>query len=121
MTMSWFSKTLGIATLGALMVTPSLAAPGPDGHGWGKHGRVYVGPRFFVGPRVYVGRPYVRPFGLYGGGVYGYGGPIGYFNYGYPYVNYAYPYYVERETGKLKIDTHAKDALVYVDGAYLGP
>ena len=52
-------------------------------------------------------------FGFYGPGFYGpywggYWGPYGYYGYGGPAM------------GEVKIDTPAKDALVYVDGGYAG-
>jgi hypothetical protein len=69
--------------------------------------RAPVGSRVVLGPRVVV-RSYA-PFGRYG-----YYGP----GWGYP----LYPTYAVRQnTGEVKIDTHMKDASLYVDGGYVGP
>lgn len=61
-------------------------------------------------PRVFVG-------GYFGPGFYGpywYGpGFVAPFGYGYGYGPHT-------DMGKVKIDTKAKDAMVYVDGAYAG-
>jgi hypothetical protein len=89
--MNWLSKTLGIAALVTLMAAPSMAA---------YH---LVGPRFVVGPRVFVGPGY------------GYFGP----SWRYPYYRPAYA--LGPATGQVKIDTHLKDASVYVDGGFVGP
>ena|SRR5437764_11872073 len=101
--MSWVTKTLGIAVLGAVTVVPSMAQ-----HVIGR--RAYV-----VGPRVVV-RPYVysyAPYAYYGPAWRGYWGP-GY--WGPQYYGYSYP-----QTGEVKIDTKMKDGSVYVDGGYVGP
>jgi hypothetical protein len=97
--MSWISKTLGITVLGALMVAPGLA---------GQRIGVFVGP--------VVARPVVVPYGYYGPAYYGYG------PYYYPYYRYGYPAYpVGGALGGVKIDSHMKNASVYVDGGYVGP
>jgi len=99
--MSWLSKALGIAVLGSLMAVPSMA----------QMGRRAVRP-YYAGPRVVI-----RPYGYWGWGG-GYWGP-GYWGPGYwgpAYYGYSYP-----NTGEVKIDTHLKDASVYVDGGYVGP
>jgi hypothetical protein len=96
--MSWISRVAGIVVLGGLTAAPSMAA------------QVFVG----VGPRVVVARPaFVRPYPFY----YGYYGPV--YGYGYPYYYAGYP--AGPAAGEVKIDTHWKDASVYVDGGYVGP
>src|SRR5215831_20360328 len=43
------------------------------------------------------------------------------FNPFFPYYAYPYPYpayYMTANFGEVKIDTHAKDATVYIDGGY---
>ncbi len=101
--MRYFSKALGIVIAATVMAVPSFAAQ-----------RVVVGPR--LAPRAIV-RGYapviVRPFGYYGPGWYGYWGPDWY----YPRLGYS----VGPATGEVKIDTHLKDASVYVDAGYVGP
>jgi len=62
----------------------------------------------FGGTRVVV-----RPFGFYRPFGFGYG-PGWY----YPY---AYAYGIRPAMGEVKLDTHLKDASVYVDGGYVGP
>jgi hypothetical protein len=59
--------------------------------------RVVFGPRVVIGP------------------AFGYVGP----NWYYPYYGPAYA--LEPAKGELKIDTHLKDASVYVDGGFVGP
>jgi hypothetical protein len=92
--MRWYSKLAGIAMLIALMEAPSMAAP----------------------QRVVV-RPYapviVRPHFYYGPGWYGYWSPW--------YYSWPPAYAVTPTTGEVKIDTHLKDASLYVDGGYVGP
>jgi hypothetical protein len=93
--MSWISRVAGIVVLGGLTAAPSMAA------------QVFVR----VAPRVVVARPaFVRPY------YYGYYGPV--YGYGYPYYA-GYP--AGPAAGEVKIDTHLKDASVYVDGGYVGP
>ena len=99
--MSWFSKTLGIASLGALMAVPSLAQV------------VVVQRPYFSGPRVFV-RPYGFGYGYYGPAWPGYYWGPGY--WGPRYYAYSYP-----QTGEVKIETHTKNLSVYVDGGYVGP
>jgi hypothetical protein len=101
--MSWLSKTLGIALFGAVMAVPSMA-------------QVVVVGRPFVRSYVVGPRLVVRPYGYWGpawGGYWGPGYAWGPGYYGYPY---SYP-----QTGKVEIETHLKDASVYVDGGYVGP
>jgi len=101
--MYWFSKAAWIAILTGLMVTPAMSQ------------QVVVWPRV-VGPPVIV-RPYapliVRPYLYYGPGWYGYWSPS--------YYRWAPAYAVAPSTGEVKIDTHLKDASLYVDGGYVGP
>ena len=102
--MSWFTKALGIALFGTVLAAPSMA------------GQVVVAGRGF-GPRVVVGpRVYARPYGFWGPTWGGYWGGPGYWGPGYYGYGYSYP-----QTGEVKIDTHLKDASVYVDGGYVGP
>ena len=57
-------------------------------------------------------RPFFGSYGFYNPwfwGPYGYGGP--YLGYGYS---------MPAGMGKVKIETHLKDAEVYIDGAYAG-
>jgi len=91
--MRWYSKLAGIAILIALMEAPSMAAPQ----------RVVVGPRPVI----------VRPHFYYGPGWYGYWPPR--------YYSWPPAYSVVPSTGEVKIDTHLKDALLYVDDGYVGP
>jgi len=61
----------------------------------------------------------VRPFyGYYHPHYYGYYGPAFGPAFGWWYGG---PVYIPGRTGELKIDTKDKDALVYIDGGYLGP
>jgi hypothetical protein len=114
--MSWISKPLGIAVMGALMVAPALA---------GHQGRS----RVVVAPRVVVARPVVvrpRAYVYYGPSLYyGYGSPYYaapyYYRYSYPYYAYAPGYAVGPGVGEVKIESHLKEATVYVDGGYVGP
>jgi hypothetical protein len=69
--------------------------------------QVVVVQRPWIGPRVVV-RPYA--YGAYWPGYYW--GPGSYWGPGY----YAYP-----QTGKVEIETHLKEATVYVDGGFVGP
>lgn len=89
--MRWFSKALGIAMVTTVVAAPSFAAP--------------------VIVRGYA-PVIVRPYRFYGPGWYGYWGP-GW----YPRPAYA----IGPATGEVKIDTHMKNASVYVDGGYVGP
>jgi len=93
--MSRFLKVFAIALLALLMVAPLASAQ--------RRGRVIIRGGFgFRGPAF---------FGPGWGPYWGYwGGP-----YGYPYG-----YYAEPAMGEVKIETPAKDALVYVDGGYAG-
>jgi len=105
--MSFISKALGIALLGLCVSTPAMAARVVVAQRARVGSRVIVGSRVVLGPRVVV-RSYA-PFGWYG--YYGSG--------------WAYPVYpgfaVRPNTGEVKIDTHLKDASLYVDGGYVGP
>ena len=98
--MSWLTKTLGIALFGAAMALPSHAQVVLRGRP-----RAYV-----VGPRVIV-----RPYSYWGPSWGAYWGPRYYWGPGY----YAYPYSYP-QTGEVKINTHLKDASVYVDGGFVG-
>ncbi len=93
--MRGLSKAAGVAILGTLMATPSMAAQ-----------RVVVWPR--VNRRPVIVRPY------YGPGWYGYQAPGWYYPWGPAHA-------VAPATGEVKIDTRLKDASVYVDGGYVGP
>lgn len=54
--------------------------------------------------------------GVFMGGGYGFA-PMGWYGYGYgPYG----AYYGVPNVGQVKLDTHVKDAQVFVDGAYAG-
>jgi len=75
---------------------------------------MFVVPVASARPRVFIGGGFYGP-GFYGPGWWGPGfyGPAWYGPYG------AY-YAPGSDTGKLKFDTKAKDAMVYVDGGYAG-
>ena len=81
-----------IALLALMVIAPAASA----------RPRVFIGVGGFFGPGFY-GPAWYGP-GWYGPGWYG------------PYGYYAAP----PNSGQVKIDTKAKDALVYVDGAYAG-
>jgi hypothetical protein len=102
--MHWFSKAASVSILAGLMATPAMAQ------------RVVVWPRV-VRPPVVV-RPYapviVRPYAYYGPGWTGYWGP------GW-YAPWRPAYVVGPSTGEVKIDTHFRNASVYVDRGYVGP
>jgi len=104
MQMHWFSKAAWIAILAGVMATPVMAQ------------RVVVWPGA-VRPRVIV-RPYapvvVRPYAYYGPGWSGYWGPGWYAPVG-PVYGFG------PSTGEVKIDTHLRNASVYVDRGYVGP
>lgn len=94
-------KIAGLALLSVLFLAPFASAQRlafRGGFGFGP--RVFVGPSFYYGPGWYAG--------WYGPGVYGLGW---YEPYGFVPSNAA---------GKVKIETKAKDAQVYVDGGYAG-
>jgi hypothetical protein len=55
----------------------------------------------------------VRPYFFYGPAWYGHPAPR--------YYSWPPAYTVGSSTGQVKIDTHLKDALLYVDGGYVGP
>lgn len=113
--MSLISRGLGIAVLGAAVMTstatPSFAerrvavrvAPRVA-----VRTRVFARPAYVVSPRVIV-RSYA-PYSWYG-----YYSP-----YYSPYWDYP-SYAVRSNLGEVKINTHLKDASVYVDGGYVGP
>jgi hypothetical protein len=113
--MSWISKPLGIIAMGALMAAPTLAGP-------------HRSSRVVVAPRVVVARPLVvrpRAYVYYGPSLYYgyYGSPYYAAPYSYPYSYYAYApgYAMGPGVGEVKIDSHLKEATVYVDGGYVGP
>jgi hypothetical protein len=56
--------------------------------------------------------------GVFMGGGYGFA-PMGWYGYGYGPYSYG-PYYGVPNVGQVKLDTHVKDAQVFVDGAYAG-
>ena len=89
--MSRIAKTLAIALLALLMFAPMASAQ--------RRGRVIIR----------------GGFGFRGPAYYGYYGPY----WGWPYGYYG-GYYGGPAMGEVKIETHAKDALVYVDGGYAG-
>jgi hypothetical protein len=71
---------------------------------------------------IFVPAASARPFfvGVYGPGFYGpaygwYGPAYGWYGPGWGYAYASHP-----TTGKVKIDTKRKDAMVYVDGGYAG-
>jgi hypothetical protein len=92
-----------VATLAlfALLILVPFASARPPGFGGHFGGTVFVGPGFY-GPGWWYGP------GWYGPGWYGLGW---YEPYGYIPANAA---------GKVKLDTKAKDAEVYVDGGFAG-
>jgi len=100
--MSRYWKVAGAVALAAALFVPMASARPPafafrGGFRGGFYGRGFVyGPSFYYGP------------GWYGPGFYGLGW---YEPYGYVPSDVA---------GKVKIDTKAKDAEVYVDGGYAG-
>jgi hypothetical protein len=100
--MYWIRKILGVSIGIALLSGVSVAAVA--------HPTVtaFSGRHVVVRPSVVV-RPYgfYRPFG------FGYA-PGWYHPYGYAYT-------IRPATGEVKLDTHLKDASVYVDGGYVGP
>jgi hypothetical protein len=98
--MYWLSRALGIALLGAATAAPSIAAQ-----------RYVITQPYVIGPRVIV-----RPYAYYG--------PYGRVWYGYhwgPRYYAAVPAYTYPQLGQIKIDSHLKDATVYVDRGYVGP
>ena len=99
-------KIAGLALAALLVFAPLASAQ----RGFGFRGGWYgPGIGFYYGPGWY-GSGYWG--GWYGPGWYGYG------PYAYGYGPYAdIPYAV---TGKIKIETKAKDSKVYVDGGYAG-
>jgi hypothetical protein len=102
--MSLISKALGITLLGSWMAMPAVAAPQFVAVQPVPGARVVIGPRLVTGPRVVV-RSYV-PFGRFG-----------YYGPGWYYPTYS----IVPNTGEVKIDTHLKDASLFVDGGYVGP
>ena len=63
-------------------------------------------------------------FGVFAGPGFGYGGGYGY-GYGYGYGPLYGPsgygsYYGTPNAGQVKLETHVKDAQVFIDGAYAG-
>lgn len=70
--------------------------------------RVFIGFGGYYGPGYYYGPAYYRP-GWYGPAWYGWYGSPGYAYHSEP-----------SNTGQVKIETKAKDAMVYVDGSYAG-
>jgi len=98
--MSRILKVSAIALLALLMTAP-MASAQRGGH-FGGHGGFRGG------------------FGFYSPGFYGFGyGPYWGGYWGYPY-GYGYYEGYGPATGQVKIETPAKDALVYVDGGYAG-
>ena len=101
--MTKMTKGLLVAVMGLGLTAAPAAARGGFHGGVGFHGGFGRG-------------VIVRPFGFYGGfydpwfwGPYGYAAP--YWGYGYS---------MPANAGKVKIETHQKDAQVYIDGAYAG-
>jgi len=88
--MSRIAKSFAIALLALLMFAPMASAQ--------RRGRVIIR----------------GGFGFRGPAFYGYYGPYWGWPYGYYYGGYG------PATGEVKIETPAKDALVYVDGGYAG-
>ena len=103
--MNRYSKVAGLALLALLAFAP-LASARPPGFGF----RGGLGPRFYgrglaFGPSFY--------YGYYGAGWFGPG------SYGLGWYE-PYGYVPDAVAGKVKIDTKAKSATVYVDGGYAG-
>ena len=103
MTTKQLGKGLAVAVMGLCLTAVPAAARGGFGGGRGFGGG-------------FRGGVVVRPYGFYGGfydpwfwGPYWYGGP--YSGYGYS---------MPAGMGKVKIETHFKDAEVFIDGAYAG-
>jgi len=70
-------------------------------------------PQIGAAQRIVV-RPVVRPYVAYGWG------PAWYAPYYYPRYYYSGVYAVRPSGGDVKIETHMKDASVYVDGGFAG-
>ena len=104
------SGIAAIAILAALMAL--TAAPAEAAQRWVRPG---------VFGRPVIVRPYVRPYPYiyYGPGWYGYWGPGWYFPGSY--YSWGPSYTVNSTIGEVKIETHHKDASLYVDGGYVGP
>lgn len=104
-------KTAGVAALSilALVLFAPHASAQRGGFGGGHFGGGFYGGGFY-GPGFYSG--FGPGWGWYGPGYgYGYDGLGWYEPYGYVAANAA---------GRVKIDTKAKDSLVYVDGGFAG-
>jgi len=112
--MSKLTKSFIIGGLLMLtMAVPSMAAQ----HVWrGSHDvvrhSVVIRPHVYYGPAWY---PY--HFGYWGPRYYW----PGYYRPGYYGPGFYGPAYVVPDTGTVKIDTHLRDAVLYVDGGYVGP
>ena len=117
--MQWLSRiAAGIPIVAMLLVpVPAMAAHRLTAAGrpvvvrtQPRFVRPYVRPYAPVIVRPYVVRPYPYFYYGYGPGWYGYNWGPGW-------------YYPSRQaaTGEVKIDTHLKNASIYVDGGYVGP
>jgi hypothetical protein len=101
-----FTSVAGVAVLSmlALLLSAPQASAQRGGFGGGHYGGGFYGPGFYSG--------FGPGWGWYGPGYgYGYYGLGWYEPYGYVAANAA---------GKVKIDTKAKDSLVYVDSGFSG-
>ena len=100
--MSRFLKLLPAGALALLMLAPVASA---QRRGFGGFRGGFRGGFGFGG---FYGPAYYGWYGPYWGPAYW--GPYGYYYGGYGYSN----------NGQVKIESHAKDALVYVDKGYIG-
>jgi hypothetical protein len=114
--MTRYSKIAGLAILAVLISAP-LASAQRHGGFRGGHGEFRGGFRGGFGyGGGYYGGWYGPGWGWYGPGWgWGWYGPGWYGPYGY-----AYGYDQHSDSGKVKIDTKAKDTEVFVDGGYAG-
>ena len=105
--MSRYTKIASLALLALLGFAPFASARPPAVAFRGHFGPRFYRPGIVVGPRFVYGPGWYYP-GWYGAGFYG----LGWYE--------PYGYVASDTAGKIKIDTKAKDAEVYVDGGYAG-
>ena len=91
---------------------PSEAAPKK----WARGSSRVIVQRPLVVQRPVIVRPHYYPRPYYGWG-FGYGYGPGWYD---PWYRPAYVFPQEPSTGEVKLVTHFKEALVYVDGGYAG-